>query len=73
MILVLERLEKESKFFFIKYKLVFQLCMVNPTGEKILYLLPKIKSKGNKVRHFRVSEMKEFMFGRMHFICICYI
>lgn len=48
-------------------KLVFQLCMgSNLQSRKIvLYLLAKLTSKYNKVRHFRLVEMEEFMFERM--------
>lgn len=37
-----------------------------PNGEKILYLLAKLKSKDIKGRHFKVAEVKGFMFGRVY-------
>lgn len=54
-------------------KLVFQFCMGRTSKEKVLYLLAKLTSKDNKVRHFRLVEMEEFMFERMCFVGIYYI
>lgn len=51
----------------------FSKFVASPNGEKILYLLAKLRSKDIKVRHFRVAEMKGFMSGRVYFIGICYI
>lgn len=47
--------------------------MGSPCREKVLYLLVKLTSKDNKVRHFRLVEMEEFMFERMCSVGIYYI